>query len=601
MTNTLPDSADRRGLMLAVLGGWLFAAVILLAISASAIARPFYPDADDAMRILEVRDWLAGQSWFDVAQHRLNGGHFPMHWSRLVDLPLAATMLSLRPLLGAAHAEVAAAVVVPLLTLLAIMALVASITHRLAGLAPARLAVLVVAFAPPLLAQARPLRVDHHGWQIVLALVAVRALLTAPTARSGATIGLALAALLTVSLEGLPIAAAIAGVATLVWAWRGTGRDAPALAWTLFLGSAALHVATRGPAIWAPACDAMAPGWIGALGGAALGVTAAMAVSRYGRAARLGGVALGGALAGAAVLLLSPACLAGPFATLPPRVFRFWYMMVLEGRPLWEQGVSWAAITVGLPVMGSIGALRARRLASPGDLRNRWTLLLAIQLAALGIAIMVNRAGSTANALAAPGAAVLLHDLLTRARRIEGAGRRILATVAAFLLISPGQLASFVLITASDDAAATNRLPHHRRACGDAGDMASLATLPAATMFAPLDVTPALLVSTPHHAIAGGYHRNAPAMDRFIHAFTAPPTEARALIGATGADYVVACPGLNELQLYRIAAPDGLWARLERGDRIDWLQPVHLPGPALAWRVIRPADAPPLRESPARR
>ncbi|MEH3100369.1 hypothetical protein [Sphingomonas adhaesiva] len=600
MTQPPPDTAPRRRLVLAVLGGWLFAAVVLLVLSAGAIARPFYADPDDAMRILEVRDWLAGQSWFDVAQHRLNGGAFAMHWSRLVDLPLAATMLLLRPVLGAAQAEVAAAVIVPLLTLLAIMALVASITRRLGGLVPAQLAVVIVGFAAPLLGQARPLRVDHHAWQIVLALVAVRALLGAPTARSGATIGLALAALLTVSLEGLPIAAAIAGVATLAWAWRGDGRDAPAMAWTLFLASALLQAATRGPAMWASACDAMAPAWIASLGGAAMGVTIAVAVSRFGRIARFGGVALGGALAAGVVLVLSPACLAGPFATLPPRVFRLWYMMVLEGRPLWEQGWSRAAMTVGLPVMGLIGTLRARALAATGERRTQWTMLLAIQAAALAIAIMVNRAGATANALAVPGAAILLCDLLRRARQVEATGPRILATVGAFLLISPGQLAALPLI-ASDDAADALDLPRHRRACRDTGDIASLATLPKATLFAPLDMTPALLVSTPHHAVASGYHRNAAAMDRVIHALTAPPDEARALVTATRADYLVACPGLSDVDLYRAVAPQGLWARLERGERIDWLRPVRLAGPVLVWRVIRPVAAAPLRESPARR
>ncbi|MGJ3628675.1 hypothetical protein AB5I41_20390 [Sphingomonas sp. MMS24-JH45] len=81
----------------AVLLSWLLAAAILLAIGAADVARLRFLDPDDAMRLLEVRDWLAGQSWWDVGQHRLNGGDFPMHWSRLVDLPLAAAMALLDP------------------------------------------------------------------------------------------------------------------------------------------------------------------------------------------------------------------------------------------------------------------------------------------------------------------------------------------------------------------------------------------------------------------------------------------------------------------------------------------------------------------------
>ena len=594
MPTDTPAPSDRRRFVAAVLGGWLFTVLILLAISAPDIAALRFPDADDAMRMIEVRDWLAGQGWFDVAQHRLNGGDFPMHWSRLVDIPLAATILALRPLLGAGAADHVAAVLVPMLTLLATMALIASITRRVAGMTPVPLAVLMVAFAPPLLAQMRPLRIDHHGWQIVLTLVAVRALLAAPSWRTGALAGAALGALLTISLEGLPIAAAVAGIAVLDWAWRPVDARAPALAAALFVTAALLQAATRGPAMWAPACDAMAPGWIAALGGAAAGVLLALAVARLGLAARLAALALGGALAAGAVAWLSPACLSGPFATLPPRVFRYWYVLVLEGRPLWEQEIDWAAVTIGLPVMGLIGAVRARALTVDPDARARWTLLIALQGAAFAIAIMVNRAGGTANALAVPGAATLLLALLTRARAIEHAGPRIMATVGAFLLASPGQIASLLtLVAVTKGAAAEAGLASHRRPCANAADIATVGALPTATLFAPIDATPALLAATPHRAIAGGYHRGAAAIDIVIHGFTAAPGDAKAIVLATRAEYLVACPGMNEMELYRTVAPNGLWARLERGERIAWLRPVPVKGPALAWRVIRPLQGPP--------
>ena len=80
------------------------------------------------MRLLEVRDWLAGQSWFDVSQHRLNSPDgVPMHWSRLVDLPIAGTILLLATVLGTAAAEHAALVIVPLLTLGVVMVLLGTI------------------------------------------------------------------------------------------------------------------------------------------------------------------------------------------------------------------------------------------------------------------------------------------------------------------------------------------------------------------------------------------------------------------------------------------------------------------------------------------
>jgi hypothetical protein len=60
------------------------------------------PDPDDALRLVELRDWLGGQGWFDVTQYRIDPAHggVAMHWSRLVDVPLAAVVVALRPLLG---------------------------------------------------------------------------------------------------------------------------------------------------------------------------------------------------------------------------------------------------------------------------------------------------------------------------------------------------------------------------------------------------------------------------------------------------------------------------------------------------------------------
>src|SRR5437763_434317 len=47
-----------------------------------------FGDTDDAMRLVEIRDFLAGQGWFDLHQYRLDPpAGLPMHWSRLVDLP----------------------------------------------------------------------------------------------------------------------------------------------------------------------------------------------------------------------------------------------------------------------------------------------------------------------------------------------------------------------------------------------------------------------------------------------------------------------------------------------------------------------------------
>ena len=63
------------------------------------------PDTDDNMRFAQVRAWLAGQGWYDLRQHRMDPpAGVSIHWSRIVDLPIAGLFLLLKPFLGYAQA-----------------------------------------------------------------------------------------------------------------------------------------------------------------------------------------------------------------------------------------------------------------------------------------------------------------------------------------------------------------------------------------------------------------------------------------------------------------------------------------------------------------
>jgi hypothetical protein len=579
----------RERLWPALLLGWLLAAVVLCVALAPTIVHLRFPDPDDAMRLLEVRDWIAGQSWWDVGQHRLNGGVFPMHWSRLVDLPLAAVLLVFDPLVGTSLATRLAMTLVPMLTLLAVMASAACMSRRLGGTETARLSILLAPLSIPLVYQIRPLRIDHHGWQIALATAAVALLTGPPTVRRGLATGLSLAMLVTISMEGLPIAAAIAAVAALGWAFDPRRRGfVVALIGCFFLAALALHVGTRGPAMFASSCDAMSPGWLALLGVAAGGITAVTVIAPANRLFRIALLGAAGVACLTTLRLVAPACLEGPFARLEPLVRAIWYDSVREGLPIWEQSAGWAAVTIALPLVGLFGSARALR-GGDSQTRTRWLMLIGVLAPATILACLVNRAGGTANALALPGAASLLLAMLTRARAVRSVLPRIAATAGALLVASPGLAAGAVSSMLARPAVVSVSMiaGRTRPACETFEQIRDLRRLSPATVFLPLDVTPDLIATTPHQAIAGGYHRNSAAMHRVLAAFTGSPDTAEGLVRATRATYVAGCPGLNETELYKEVAPDGLWARLERGERIAWLEPVAMPGsPVLVWRVI---------------
>src|SRR5579859_6039496 len=104
---------------------------------------------DDAMRLVEVRDLIGGQGWFDLFQYRLDPPGTSMHWSRLIDAPLAALILLLKPWLGMRGAEAATLYFWPALLFAVALALVAAIARHMsnnvnAAISAAMLAVLAL-------------------------------------------------------------------------------------------------------------------------------------------------------------------------------------------------------------------------------------------------------------------------------------------------------------------------------------------------------------------------------------------------------------------------------------------------------------------------
>ena len=109
-------------------------ALLVLLVSAQRIVDWRFTDPDDILRLVQVRDLLAGQGWFDLDQHRIDPlRSVPMHWSRLVDLPLAIVIGALTPLLGQAGAEAFAVIAVPIATLMVAMLFTGLVAVRLLG------------------------------------------------------------------------------------------------------------------------------------------------------------------------------------------------------------------------------------------------------------------------------------------------------------------------------------------------------------------------------------------------------------------------------------------------------------------------------------
>ena len=572
---------------------WLAIAGILIVRTWSAIHSFALADPDDVLRLVQVRDLLAGQGWFDLHQYRIDPPTgVATHWSRLVDSPLALVIMLLRPLLGQANAELVAAVIVPLLTLLCAMLLTARLALKLYGPRAAYAGCLVWIMAITPLAQLQPMRIDHHGWQIVAVLAALNGALSANARRGGWIIGGALALGMAISLELLPFTALFAAVLGLRWL-----RDPIARGWlvhmlgALALTSVASYLATRG-LVSDPHCDTISPGHLAGLTLAAAlvtGIAALKSPSRLVLAALLAGSAL---LVGAFYLSLAPQCLAGPFGALDPLVRHVWYNNVLEGMPVWRQDFPTMVQMIVPPLVG-LGIVALNWCRADAERRVLLCDLTLLLSGVLVIALLVSRFSAVATAIAVVPLGYAISEAMRRVETMRLIAR-VLVLPLILLILLPGFAAGQIRNRiAPPPATAPTSGPDLGHGCSLPGSLPALNALAPATLFAPFEVSPALLQGTRHKVIATGHHRAATAMHDVIAVFVIPPAAAEKIVRRHSADYVLVCSDLTEAHNYQLFAPQGLMAQLLNGKTPDWLEPVALPpgaGTLRLYSVKRPAQ-----------
>jgi len=568
---------------------WLAVCAVLVLVTRGQIATSIGWDPDDQLRMVQLRDWLGGQSWFDTTQYRIGEPDSqPMHWPRWIELPLALVFLLLKPVFGAASAETAAMVIVPLVTLGLAMWLVMKIAEPVFDRNIAILAAALTATAVPIVAQIRPMRVDHHGWQIVLALTALWTMFWPEKRKGGMALGAALALWLSISLEGLPLSAAF--VVLLVWRWVFQTEEGVRLFWTLlsFLAvSFLLYFASQGSFDTAiNYCDALSPAHLLAC---AAGAAVMLPAIRWLPATiwlRVAGLALAGLAALAIFNGLAPQCMGGAFNTMDPIVREYWLVNVLEGLPIWYQnGETMVTLLGGSIVVGLISLLYIFRFRPGGINRSKLFVLGYAFLWALLLSLFVQRATAVAAAFGLPLMAWAVHQAFIRARALKRSSSRIFATAAVIFLVLPGPLAVALFKMTSANEATAEKSPESL-ACRSDVSLTRLNALPRSNILAPFDFGPRLLLLTPHSVLATSHHRNDQAMADQIRILTSPPDIARDIMDDHNIRYIVACPAEAELALYAKRKPRGLWARMAGNEPPDWLQPVRIrDNRLLVWRI----------------
>lgn len=549
-------------------------------------------DNDSLMRLVQVRDLLAGQGWFDLHQYRMGPeGGFVMHWSRLVDAPVAGLILLLRPFAGQAGAELAAQFVWPALTMAAALWFILRAARLLGGEA-ARLPALVLgATALHFLSIFAPGTLDHHNIQLAL-ILAVCALILSGGFAAGLGAGAAAAASLAIGMETLPYVAAAGAVMALLFLLRGADEAAAATGFGAGLAGAAalLLLLTVRPSQWTvAACDAFSGAQAGQalLGG--LGLAAiACAWRGAGTGRRLAGLAGLAAVSAAYVLIVYPQCLGDPYAALDGRLKTMWLDGVNEAQPLWRlagEDPAAAALYYATPALAL--ALAAVRLARRGF--DRGMLVVGLLLAAaFAVSVWQVRGAVFSVSLATLPLAAWVAEMRARqaARPSHAASLRLAGAWLVGFNVVWGLAAAQVAGPAGGDGAQSAGAA----GCDAAATYEGLAALPAGTVAAVSNLGAPILAFTGHRALAGPYHRNIAGNTAVLDLMTAEPAAARELAARYRVDYVAVCAGNPENAFLAARAPAGLLAGLAEGRAPDWLEPAGRSGDgALAiYRVAAP-------------
>jgi hypothetical protein len=530
-------------------------------------------DNDDAMRVLQVRDWLFGQAWFDVSQHRLSppqGGD--MHWSRIADLPLAALMAPLIAIFGADLGAKYAAFFTPVLLGIVYVWLGARTAASLSGKGAFLPGILLVACAPAALSYFLPGRVDHHGLQMILIIAAMWGLFCGGKIPA-ALAGLAIATGICIGLEALPLQIILIGWVAARWGLRGDEVKDQTAGFGLgfCIAILALFALTVPAAKWSlPINDAVGRGYVvlGSVGGlllagAALFIGKVKLIGRLFALVAIGVVVLSG-------IALFPEIIIPPYGKVDPLLTRLWLNNVNETAPLIETKLSRLLSFALFPFLAAIGAIVSVIMTKDKE-RDLWILAAMSIIVAAGLAIFwQSRVAGLATAVSSIIAAAMIAKALERFNWKVALGFACVVNPVIPGVVGTGIANLF-------EPSTTRYVTGGGQGCFTQASFQTLSAAKAGLVVAPIDMGARILLASHHSVLAAPYHRNNKGNLAAYQLFLLPQGEAKSRAATLGADYVAICRKSAEVAILSREGPKGLMSDLQAGRIPDWLTPLPTP------------------------
>jgi hypothetical protein len=330
---------------------------------------------DDQVRMTQVLQLINGQGWYDHTIMRANAPEgFETIWTRIVDIPLALTVILGQAFTDQRTAALAAVIINPILQLIILFYVARYMARPLVGKKDSWLIVLFLMFTTVLNQKHHTLsgfhlgQASHHSWYIILnALMfgaGMRVAINAPGRSPAFLVGLGMAISLAVGIEGFPIIAGVAGIfSALAWlfddaqlAKRGAVAVGIGSALTLLLlpmhmpPSRFFEVLYSQPSILGPSLTFAAALFL------ALEYFILQKLTRH-KVVSLIALTILALIFAAGIIFAFPQILDGPAAALSPRERLLAFSEHPEAWPMWRESVStWEYISLTIPTLIALGA-----------------------------------------------------------------------------------------------------------------------------------------------------------------------------------------------------------------------------------------------------
>lgn len=563
---------------------------------------------DDFLRMSQVHAWMQGQGWFDITAYKMvppHGGD--IHWSRLVDVPIAGLIVVLEVFFGFEKATYLASIIWPLALMIMTITVWTLVCDRLLSSYQRWLPAFFGILSISTINQFTAGRVDHHNVQILLFGLMVLGLVNRDRKWGDYLIGVAAAFSISIGAETLIVLILVLAVIGLEWA---TGADENGggilkVGMALIVSSAVLYILNFAPRDYFNArCDANSLFFLSAfsligLAFCGLGLISKFIAAQTGAKSFIVRLLIGAAAAGAALLILYlifPSCLGDPFANMSLEAKTRWLNKVSEAKSLGlvlnEFPFHWLA-TVGY--YGFVLLIGAVVLLNKSFRTTKTISLYIILLACVLGTIWQVRVIRTAALLVVPFCVIfsmMAWEFLKEKYNSEKLFLYGFQSGVVFFQISivwyiagalffplPNEKSAEVDKQPDRTTQSTleRREPTH---CLAKVDFDFLKSQPKANIVSDLATSTAAMFHTHHSIVAGPYHRNERAILDTLDFMGTNEQKAKAVAQKYNLAYLSFCTGENANDPDDFGA-DSVTAKILMGEIPDWLEEISPKGERL--------------------